>query len=59
MSSLRCKHWLLLAVSGLLIFAGSTKAAEQARLHSQEQKVVDYLVNDWGQDFSVTSVDIA
>ena len=59
MLSVRCKHWLLLAVSGLLIFAGSTKAAVQARLNSQEQKVVDYLVNDWGQDFSVTSVDIA
>jgi hypothetical protein len=59
MLSVRCKHWLLLAVTGLLIFAGSTKAAEQARLNSQEQKVVEYLVNDWGQDFSVTSVDIA
>jgi hypothetical protein len=59
MLSVRCKHWLLLAVSGLLIFAGSTKAAEQAQLNSREQKVVDYLVNDWGQDFSVTSVDIA
>ncbi len=59
MLSVRCKHWLLLAVSGLLIFAGSTRAAEQARLNSQEQKVVDHLVNDWGQDFSVTSVDIA
>ena len=59
MLSVRCKHWLLLAVSGLLIFAGSTRAAEQARLNSQEQKVVDYLVSDWGQDFSVTSVDIA
>ena len=59
MLSLRCKHWLLLAVSGLLIFAGSTKAAEQARLNAQEQKVIDYLVSDWGQDFSVTSVDIA
>lgn len=60
MLSVRCKHWLLLAASGLLLFASSARAAgDQGMLNSQEQKVIDYLVNDWGQDFSVTSVDTA
>jgi hypothetical protein len=49
-----------LAASGLLLFANSTKAAhDQGQLNSQERKVIDYLLNDWGQDFSVTSVDVA
>src|SRR6266852_5022395 len=56
----RCKRWLLLAASGLLLIAGSaTPTTSQGQLNSQEQKVVDYLVKDWGEDFSVTSVDIA
>jgi hypothetical protein len=60
MLSLRCKHWLLLAASALLLFANSARATnEQVQLNTQEQKVIDYLVSDWGQDFSVTSVDIA
>jgi len=60
MLSVRCKRWLLLAASGLLLFAGSaTATANQGQLNSQEQKVVDYLLSDWGQDYSVTSVDIA
>ncbi|HVS82970.1 MAG TPA: hypothetical protein VHE60_14680 [Pyrinomonadaceae bacterium] len=60
MLSLRCKHWLLLAASALLLFANSAWATDgQVQLNAQEQKVIDYLVSDWGQDFSVTSVDIA
>jgi len=60
MLSLRCKYWLLLATSALLLFANSALAADRlVQLNAQEQKVIDYLVNDWGQDFSVTSVDIA
>ena len=54
------KQWLLLAVSGLVLLASSARAAnDQAQLNSQEQKVLDYLLKDWGQDFSVTSIDIA
>jgi hypothetical protein len=57
---LRCRHWLSLAASTLLLFANSARATDgQVQLDAQEQKVIDYLVNDWGQDFSVTSVDIA
>lgn len=60
MLSVRCKYSLLLAASGLLLFAGSASAAgDQGQLNSKEQRVIDYLVSDWGQDFSVTSVDIA
>lgn len=54
------KHRLLLAVITLLLFVSAASAAsEQAQLNPQEQKVIDYLVKDWGQDFSITSVDIA
>src|SRR5205807_7801583 len=52
--------WLLLTVIALLLFANSVSAANnQAQLSAQEQKVIDYLVKDWGEDYSVTSVDIA
>jgi hypothetical protein len=54
------KPWLLLPVIALLLLVGGASAAnDQAQLSVQEQKVIDYLVNDWGEDFSVTSVDIA
>ena len=46
MLSARCKHWLLLGAGGLLIFASSTRAADQRQLDSQAQKVIDYLVNE-------------
>src|SRR6266852_9798024 len=60
MLSGRYKQWLLLAASGLLLFTFSARATtDQRQLNPQEQKVIDYLVSDWGQDFSVTSVDIA
>jgi hypothetical protein len=32
---------------------------QKTTLTAQEKKVVDFLVNDWGNDYSVTSVDIA
>jgi len=57
---MKTKPWLLLAVVALLLFANSVSAANnQAQLTSQEQKVIDFLVKDWGEDYSVTSVDIA
>lgn len=57
---MKTKAWLLLPVIALLLFVKGTSAAnEQAQLSAQEQKAVDYLVNDWGEDYSVTSVDIA
>src|SRR5438128_3207150 len=56
---MKTKPWLLPIVA-LLLFVNSTSAAnQQEQLSAQEQKVIDYLVNDWGQDYSVTSVDMA
>jgi len=53
------KRGLLLAACALLLSSAANAASDQGQLSAQEQKVIDYLVNDWGQDFSVTSVDIA
>jgi hypothetical protein len=56
---------LLSAASTLLFLVCAGQAAskqppkKQAQLNSQEQKVIKYLVADWGEDYSVTSVDIA
>ena len=51
---------MLIPVIALLLFVSAASAAgEQAQLNAQEQKVIDYLVKDWGEDYSVTSVDIA
>jgi len=38
-----------------MLVAGQQKTT----LTAQEKKVIDFLVNDWGNDYSVTSVDIA
>jgi hypothetical protein len=57
---MKTKPWLLVPVIALLMFMNGAGAAnDQAQLHAQEQKVIDYLVKDWGEDYSVTSVDIA
>ena len=41
-------------------FSLAARAAnDQAHLNAQEQKVIDYLVKDWGEDSNVASVDIA
>jgi len=57
---MKTKPWLLLTVMALLLFVnGASAANDQAQLNAQEQKVIDYLVKDWGEDYNVTSVDIA
>jgi len=57
---MKTKPWLLLPVMALLLLvSGASAANDQAQLNPQEQKVIDYLVKDWGEDYSVTSVDIA
>lgn len=59
------KWRLFCAASTLLLLvyvgqaAGKQTPKKHERLNSQEQKVVDYLVADWGKDYSITSVDIA
>jgi hypothetical protein len=57
---MKSKPWLLLPVMTLLLLVSSVSAAnDQAQLNRQEQKVIDYLVKDWGEDYSVTTVDLA
>jgi hypothetical protein len=57
---MKSKRWFLFVLSVLVLAAGSTPAeGNQTQLSAQEQKVIDYLVKDWGEDYSVTTVDIA
>lgn len=57
---MKTKPWVLLPVMALLLLvSGASAANDQTQLNPQEQKVIDYLVKDWGEDYSVTSVDIA
>ncbi|HKO63468.1 MAG TPA: hypothetical protein VJV03_20050 [Pyrinomonadaceae bacterium] len=59
------RHWWLLFAGALLLVVGVGPAAgkqtpkRQERLNAEEQKVINYLVADWGEAYSVTSVDIA
>ncbi|CAN5706120.1 hypothetical protein BH20ACI3_BH20ACI3_03070 [soil metagenome] len=48
---------LFLVCAGQAVTKQSPK--KQGRLSSEEQKVIKYLVADWGEDYSMTSVDIA
>ena len=56
---------LLIAAGTLLLLVsvgqGTAKQSSkmQDRLSAQEQKVISYLVADWGKDYSITSIDIA
>lgn len=60
MEPIPSRHRLLLTAATLLLLVNAPQAVSgQKRLSAQEQKVIDYLVEDWGQDYSVTSVDIA
>jgi hypothetical protein len=56
---MKTKACFILAVIALLLSVNSAIAANDQALNAQEQKVIDYLVKDWGEDYSVTSVDIA
>jgi hypothetical protein len=41
------------------LFGTSASARDDQGLSRKEQRVIDYLVKDWAEDFGVTSVDIA
>jgi hypothetical protein len=54
------KYSFIPAIFVFYLLAGNSPAAAgEHKLKPDEQKVVDYLVKDWGQDYSVTSVDVA
>jgi hypothetical protein len=53
-------HRWLPATCVMLLLAGTGLAVDRkAQLKPEEKKVVDYLVKDWGEEYSVTSVEIA
>jgi len=57
---MKSKRWFLFVLSVLVLAAMGTPAVgNQPQLSAPEQKVIDYLVKDWGEDYSVTTVDIA
>ena len=59
------KRRLLFTATTLLVLVYAGQAAsqqssrKQTRLTSEDQRVINYLLGDWGEDYSVTSVDIA
>lgn len=55
----KIKRGLILAACLLSLTGAANATSDQGQLNAEDQKVIDYLVNDWGKDFSVTSVDIA
>ncbi|MGH9904533.1 MAG: hypothetical protein ACRD8U_02985 [Pyrinomonadaceae bacterium] len=60
MQRIKAGRLLLGAACTLMLLVGSVEAATpQKRLSPQERKVVDYLLADWNEEYSVTSVDIA
>lgn len=52
-------RWLLAPCLVILLASIGLAADSKSQLKPEEKKVVDYLVDDWGEDYSVTSVDIA
>ena len=57
---MKLKHLLLFSASALVLSISFAQArGNQGQLTKQQQKVIDYLVKDWGEDYSVTTVDIA
>ena len=50
---------LLIAFTLCASIAGQATAAAKDKLKPEEERVLNYLLADWGKDYSVTSVDIA
>src|SRR5215471_1332137 len=53
------RRWPLAACLTFLLAGLGLAADGKGQLKPEEKKVIDYLVSDWGEDYSVTSVDIA
>lgn len=53
-----CRH-LLIALTLSAAIAGEATGGVKDKLKPEEQRVLTYLLGDWGKDYSVTSVDIA
>ena len=50
---------LLIALALCTSISGQATASAKDKLKPEEQKVLNYLLADWGKDYSVTSVDTA
>lgn len=59
MRPITARQMLAAASCLLVLFFSTVEAAQQRRLTTQERKVIDYLLSDWNEEYSVTSVDIA
>ncbi len=53
-----CRH-VLIALTLAVTIAGQATADAKDKLKADDQRVLTYLLGDWGKDYSVTSVDIA
>lgn len=53
-----CRH-LLIALTFCAAIAGQVTASAKDKLKPEDQRVLNYLLGDWGKDYSVTSIDIA
>jgi hypothetical protein len=53
-----CRHVLIVLTLAVTI-AGQATASAKDKLKAEDQRVLTYLMGDWGKDYSVTSVDIA
>ena len=53
------RRHLLIALTLAAAIAGQATAGAKDKLKPDDQRVVTYLLGDWGKDYSVTSVDIA
>jgi len=50
---------VLIALILAVAIAGEATAGAKDKLKAEDQRVLNYLLGDWGKDYSVTSVDIA
>lgn len=53
------RHLLVAVAIAMAIVSRATAAEAKDQLPADEQKVLTYLLDEWGNDYSVTSVDIA
>ena len=53
-----CIH-VLIALTLAVTIAGQATAGVKDKLKAEDQRVLTYLLGEWGKDYSVTSVDIA
>jgi len=56
---MRITRSLIILIALLACACSAPAQVSQSQLTAQDQKVIDYLIKDWGEDYSVTTVDQA